>query len=60
MNFEMRNILESKHAFRRELAALPFAEKLRLIEAMRERTLAIMASRRKSLEQPESVPQSDT
>jgi len=41
MKFEFRNIAESKGAFRKELAARPIAEKLRLLDALRERTLAI-------------------
>ena len=33
----MQRIIESKRAVRRELAALPFAEKVRILERMRER-----------------------
>ena len=44
MNDWMRKILESKRAARRELAALPFAEKLLLLEKLRDRSLAIAAS----------------
>jgi hypothetical protein len=40
----MRAILESKRATRRELAALPFAEKVKLLEKLRDRQLAIAAS----------------
>jgi hypothetical protein len=41
MTVDLRKILESKRALRRELVARPVAEKLRLLEAMRERELAI-------------------
>jgi hypothetical protein len=45
MTFEMREILKSKQALRQRLAARPFAEKLRLLEELRDRALAIAASR---------------
>jgi len=41
MSFDLQKILESKRAFRRELAARPVAEKLRLLDALRKRQLAI-------------------
>jgi hypothetical protein len=41
MKFASHNIAESKGAFRKKLAARPIAEKLRLLDALRERTLAI-------------------
>ena len=41
MSFDLRKILESKRALRRNLAARPVAEKLRLLDALRERELAI-------------------
>lgn len=41
MSFDLQKILESKRAFRRELAARPIAEKLRILDALRERELAI-------------------
>lgn len=41
MSFDLQKILESKRAFRRELAARPIAEKLRMLDALRERALAI-------------------
>jgi hypothetical protein len=43
--FNMPRIIESKLDRRRRLAALPFAEKLRLLEAMRQDLLAIRAAR---------------
>ena len=45
MTFKMRAILESKRALRERLRTLPVEEKLRLLEQLRERTLAIVASR---------------
>lgn len=41
MNFDLQRILENKRAFRRDLAARPIAEKLRMLDALRERELAI-------------------
>ncbi len=40
MSFDLEKILESKRALRRELAARPVAEKLRMLDALRERALA--------------------
>ena len=44
MSFELQKILESKRALRRDLAARPIGEKLRLLDALRERELAIRGS----------------
>ena len=41
MNFDLQKILASKRAYRHALAAKPIAEKLRMLDAMRERALAI-------------------
>jgi hypothetical protein len=41
MSFDLQKMLESKRALRRELAARPIAEKLRILDALRERELAI-------------------
>jgi hypothetical protein len=41
MSVDLQKILDTKRAFRRKLAALPVAEKLRMLDAMRERELAI-------------------
>jgi hypothetical protein len=46
MTFDLEKILKSKREFRRRLAALPIGEKLDMLDALRERTLAIRASRR--------------
>ena len=44
MSFDFQKIAESKDAHRRMLAALPIGEKLRLLDGMRERTVAIRGS----------------
>lgn len=41
MNFDLQRILEGKRVCRRKLAARPIAEKLRILDALRERELAI-------------------
>lgn len=41
MTFDIQKILQSKGEFRRGLAALPIEEKLRLLDDLRERQLAI-------------------
>ncbi len=41
MSYAMQKIIESKLALRRQLAARPVAEKLRMLDALRERELAI-------------------
>jgi hypothetical protein len=41
----MRKVLESKQATRRQLQQLPFAEKLKLLEKLRDRTLLLSRSR---------------
>ena len=46
MTPELRKIVASKQAMRRKLAALPVAEKLRLLDMLRERTLSIAAARK--------------
>ena len=45
MTFDLDKILESKRAMRKRLAALPIGEKLRMLDALRERTLAIRGKR---------------
>ena len=40
----MRRVLESKRATRKRLAALPFSEKLLLLEKLRDRSLLIASS----------------
>jgi hypothetical protein len=41
MSFDLQKIFESKRALRRNLAARPIAEKLAMLDALRERELAI-------------------
>lgn len=41
MTSGLQKVLESKAAHRRKLAGLPIGEKLRLLDAMRERAIAI-------------------
>ncbi len=45
MSFDLQMILESKAAHRRKLAQLSIGEKLRLLDAMRERAIAIRDSK---------------
>jgi hypothetical protein len=44
----MRKVLESKRAARQRLQQLPFSEKVKLLEKLRERTLLIARCRRHS------------
>ena len=46
MTIDLTKILESKRALRREQMALPVAEKLRMLEAMRERGTVIRGAAR--------------
>ena len=48
MSFDLQAILKSKRALRCELAALPLAEELRMLDALRERALAIRPSKHAS------------
>ena len=41
MTFDWQRILESKRFYRRTLASRPIAEKLRMLDDLRERDLAI-------------------
>lgn len=56
MTLWMQKMLESKRAARKELAALPFARKLEILEKLRDRSLLIASSplrQRQSSRQPE-------
>jgi hypothetical protein len=44
MSFDLNKILESKRALRRTLAAKPLVEKLRMLDALRGREIAIRGS----------------
>jgi len=48
MTFDLQRILESKRALRRSLAQRPVAEKLALLDVLRERTRAIRAAARRA------------
>jgi hypothetical protein len=48
MTFDLTKILQSKREFRKRLAARPIEEKLTMLDALRERTLAIHPMRAKS------------
>ena len=52
----MRQILEGKRARRKELAALPVGEKLRILDQMIEATRAITASRPPKPANPVRLP----
>lgn len=41
MTFDLQRVLDSKRAFRRRLAARPLAEKLRMLDVLRERTVSL-------------------
>jgi len=41
MSFDLEKILASKRAFRQRLAARPIEEKLSMLDALHERTLAL-------------------
>jgi hypothetical protein len=44
-NFDFERIWESKRALRRRLAGAPIAEKLRLLDALRERAMDVRTAR---------------
>ena len=44
MTSRMRKILKSKSNMRKQLAAMPFARKVKLLEQLRDRELAIATS----------------
>ena len=54
MSFDLEKMLASKRALRRDLAARPIAEKLRMLDALRERTLALRGSKTVTAE-PEAL-----
>jgi len=59
MSFELEKILESKRALRRELAARPIGEKLRLLDALRERELAIRCRATQAAHADPSAPREE-
>ncbi len=58
MTLEMRDILLSKQALRSRLTVLPIAEKLRLLDQLRERSLDIAASRAQRISDEELLESS--
>ena len=48
MSLDLRRILEHKQTWRRRTAALPLAEKLRLLDALRERTVLLCCAGRQA------------
>lgn len=45
MTFDLEKLLRSKLSYRREIATRPIVEKLRMLDAMRERELALRKAR---------------
>ncbi len=45
MSFDIDEMVKSKDALRRRLASLPFAEKLRLLDALRARAIALCTAK---------------
>ena len=54
MTFNLESISESKRAFRRRLAQVPIAEKLRMLDALRERMLTLRLTHSSPLVRKES------
>ena len=55
MTFNWDDILRSKQEYRQRLAALPIAEKLRLLDQLRERSVTIAACRTSLLAKPKKT-----
>ena len=55
MTFDLERILESKRAHRAHLAALPIGKKLRMLDALRERELALRGRSARSSSTPSGV-----
>lgn len=60
MTFDLQGILESKRALRRNLASRPVAEKLAMLDALRDRlrTIREAATRKESTRSLDSAPAS--
>jgi hypothetical protein len=58
MTFNLSEILKNKQALRDRLAALSIADKLRLLDKLRERSLTIAASRKqfRRLDRQDTTP----
>lgn len=57
MSFDLERILASKRALRRDLAARPIAEKLRMLDALRERAIALRSASTSALEDANALRQ---
>jgi hypothetical protein len=59
MTFDLQHVIESKRAYRRSLAQRPVAEKLAMLDELRDRTRAIRAAaaRREATVVRESPPE---
>jgi hypothetical protein len=59
MTFDLQRVIESKRAYRRSLAQRPVAEKLAMLDELRDRTRAIRAAaaRREATVVRESPPE---
>jgi hypothetical protein len=55
MNFDLESISKSKRALRRRLAQMPIAEKLRMLDALRERMLSLRGPHSSPLIREESA-----
>jgi hypothetical protein len=55
MSFDLQKILQGKRALRKNLTARPIAEKLRMLDAMRERELAIRGQDRLLTNEPAAL-----
>lgn len=64
MSFDLEQMVRSKEALRQRLAALPIVEKLRLLDIMRERAVAIRDAKPSGTamvrEQADSYPSKNT
>ena len=49
MSFDLQRILESKQSLRRKLAARPLAEKLAMLDALRERARVLRDAAKREL-----------
>ena len=60
MTFDLERILASKQALRRDLASRPVAEKLAMLDALRDRARAIRAAAARKMfsQAPESAQKS--
>jgi hypothetical protein len=55
MTFDLESISKSKRAFRRRLAQMPIVEKLRMLDALRERMLTLRSAHSSPLIREEST-----